>query len=57
MLVFLHKLAGSAGMYDYNQISEQCIKLQNAIKETNSLKKNQPEFQQLKALIVQSMDS
>jgi len=57
LLAFLHQLAGSAGMYGYDQISLQCIQLQSVLKDTSSLKDIQHEYDQLNELIEHSIDS
>ena len=57
LLAFLHQLAGSAGMYGYDQISAQCVELQSILNESNNLENIQHECDQLNKLIKYSVNS
>jgi HPt (histidine-containing phosphotransfer) domain-containing protein len=56
LLAFLHQLAGSAGMYGYDQISMHCVQLQSALKDSNSLEDLRKEYDQLIEHIEQSIN-
>ena len=57
LLGFLHKFAGSAGMYQYDQISQQCIKLQKMINDSNGLETCEKEYRLLIQLIEQTINA
>ena len=56
LLAFLHQLAGSAGMYGYDQISDQCIALQSSLKQADTEDSLDQSYRELYSLIEQSIN-
>ncbi len=54
LLGFLHQLAGSAGMYGYDAITEHAEDLSKKIKSSESLAPYQTEFKTLYKLLIEN---
>ena len=57
VLAFLHQFAGSAGMYGYNEISEQCVQLQALIRNAASSEDVHTAYEKLAHQIDQSINA
>ena len=56
LLGFLHQLAGSAGMYGYDQITLTAADLRNKIKVTSSVGPYETQFQKLHQLLIDNAE-